>query len=74
MVGAFWQPLGGAGSTRPVLATLPEREYRAGLAEVVKYGVILDDELFGYLEATRADLDGPRRARCWSTSSCAAAG
>jgi 3-dehydroquinate synthase len=33
-----------------VLATLPDREYRSGLAEVVKYGVILDAELFAYLE------------------------
>ncbi len=34
-----------------VLDTLPEREYRAGLAEVVKYGVILDAEFFAWLEA-----------------------
>ena len=33
-----------------MLDTLPEREYRAGLAEVVKYGVILDAEFFAYLE------------------------
>jgi 3-dehydroquinate synthase len=33
-----------------VLATLPDREYRSGLAEVVKYGVILDAEFFAYLE------------------------
>ncbi len=33
-----------------VLATLPEREYRAGLAEIVKYGVIQDAEFFAYLE------------------------
>ena len=41
MVGAFWQPRGVLIDTQ-VLETLPEREYRAGLAEVVKYGVILD--------------------------------
>ncbi len=29
---------------------MPAREYRSGLAEVVKYGVILDPELFVYLE------------------------
>ncbi|MCH5373794.1 MAG: 3-dehydroquinate synthase [Planctomycetes bacterium] len=50
MVGAFWQPLGVLIDTE-VLDTLPVREYRAGLAEVVKYGVILDAELFAYLEA-----------------------
>lgn len=33
-----------------LLDTLPEREYRGGLAEVVKYGVIADAKLFGFLE------------------------
>ncbi len=32
------------------LATLPEREYRGGLAEVIKYGIIADKKLFGFLE------------------------
>jgi len=49
MVGAFWQPLGVLIDV-DVLATLPEREYRAGLGEVVKYGVILDPDFFAYLE------------------------
>ena len=49
MVGSFWQPLGVLIDTG-VLRTLPEREYRAGLAEVVKYGVILDADFFAYLE------------------------
>ncbi len=49
MVGAFWQPLGVLIDTQ-TLDTLPVREYRAGLAEVVKYGVILDGEFFAYLE------------------------
>jgi 3-dehydroquinate synthase len=47
MVGAFWQPLGVLIDTS-VLATLPDREYRSGLAEVVKYGVILDEEFFDF--------------------------
>ena len=55
MVGAFWQPRGVLIDTA-VLRTLPDREYRAGLAEVVKYGVILDAEFFAYLEAHVADL------------------
>jgi 3-dehydroquinate synthase len=55
MVGAFWQPLGVLIDTS-VLATLPPREYRAGLAEVVKYGVILDADFFAYLEANAAGL------------------
>jgi 3-dehydroquinate synthase len=50
MVGAFWQPRGVLIDTA-VLATLSEREYRAGLAEVVKYGVILDADFFSYLES-----------------------
>jgi len=49
MVGAFWQPLSVYIDTK-VLDTLPDREYRAGLAEVVKYGVILDADFFDYLE------------------------
>lgn len=57
MVGAFWQPIGVLIDTE-VLATLPEREYRAGLAEVVKYGVILDGDFFTWLEAHVAELNG----------------
>lgn len=49
MIGAFYQPIGVFIDTA-TLETLPDREYRAGLAEVVKYGVILDAEFFGYLE------------------------
>lgn len=49
MVGAFWQPRGVLIDV-DVLQTLPEREFRAGLAEVVKYGVILDADFFAYLE------------------------
>lgn len=55
MVGAFWQPAGVLIDTA-VLATLPEREYRAGLAEVVKYGVILDAGFFSYLETHAVEL------------------
>ena len=49
MVGVFWQPAAVLIDTE-VLSTLPEREYRAGLAEVVKYGVILDSDFFKFLE------------------------
>ncbi len=57
MVGAFWQPRGVLIDTQ-VLETLPDREYRSGLAEVVKYGVILDAEFFDYLEQHVDDLNG----------------
>jgi 3-dehydroquinate synthase len=53
LVGAFHQPAAVWIDTR-FLDTLPDREYRSGLAEVVKYGVILDADLFGWLE-TNAD-------------------
>jgi 3-dehydroquinate synthase len=49
LVGAFYQP-------RLVLCdletldTLPEREFRAGLAEVIKYGIIFDSKLFAQVE------------------------
>lgn len=56
MVGAFWQPLGVTIDT-DVLRTLPQREYRSGLAEVVKYGVILDADFFAWLEAHAAALE-----------------
>ena len=49
MVGAFWQPKFVLIDT-DVLSTLPDREFRAGLAEVVKYGVILDQPFFEFLE------------------------
>lgn len=55
MVGAFWQPLGVMIDT-DTLSTLPEREYRAGLAEVVKYGVILDAVFFQWLEEHAVQL------------------
>ena len=50
LIGAFHQPLGVWIDTG-MLATLPDREYRSGLAEVVKYGVILDADFFAWLEA-----------------------
>ena len=46
------------------LDTLPDRELRAGYAEVVKYGLLNDAEFFGWLEINgRAVLDGTGNAR-----------
>jgi 3-dehydroquinate synthase len=56
IVGAFWQPAGVL-IDLDVLKTLPDREYRSGLAEVVKYGVILDPDFFQYLEQHREPLN-----------------
>lgn len=49
LVGAFYQPRLVLADLQ-TLATLPEREYRAGLAEVAKYGVIADAKFFNELE------------------------
>jgi 3-dehydroquinate synthase len=49
LVGAFWQPRGVVADIS-TLTTLPDREYVSGLAEVVKYGMILDAEFFHWLE------------------------
>ena len=49
LIGAFYQPRAVVADVE-VLKTLPEREYRAGLAEVVKYGVIADAGFFAWLE------------------------
>jgi len=53
LIGAFHQPCAVLADT-DVLRTLPRREYVAGLAEIVKYGVIGDAALFAALER---DLD-----------------
>jgi 3-dehydroquinate synthase len=60
LVGAFHQP-SLVIADPDTLASLPDREYRTGLAEVVKYGVILDRELFDTLE-THASEVGARDA------------
>ena len=49
LIGAFYQPRLVL-SDPDVLHTLPAREYRAGLAEVIKYGVIADAGFFRFLE------------------------
>jgi shikimate kinase/3-dehydroquinate synthase len=50
LIGAFHQPSLVIADTS-VLATLPQREFRAGYAEVVKYGLIDDADFFYWLEA-----------------------
>ncbi len=56
LVGAFHQPRAVVADTG-TLATLPPREYRAGLAEVVKYGAIGDAAFFAWLEANADALN-----------------
>jgi len=59
LIGAFHQPVGVVIDTK-TLSTLPDRDYRSGLAEVVKYGVILDADFFAFLEAESAGVNGRR--------------
>ncbi|RLS38533.1 MAG: 3-dehydroquinate synthase [Planctomycetota bacterium] len=56
LIGAFHQPLGVV-IDLALLKTLPDREYRAGLAEVVKYGVILDADFFTWQEQNVASIN-----------------
>ncbi len=60
MIGAFHQPLAVI-SDIDVLASLPEREFRAGMAEVIKYGLIGDSDFFIWLEENMEALLGRKR-------------
>jgi 3-dehydroquinate synthase len=69
LIGAFHQPrlvLADLGS----LKTLPPRQFAAGYAEVVKYGLIDDEAFFFWLEANRRDIfaGGPSRAEAVARS------
>lgn len=55
LVGAFWQPRLVLADI-DTLATLADREYRCGLAEIVKYGAIRDATFFAWLEEHAAAL------------------
>ena len=55
LVGAFHQPVAVVSDTS-TLKTLPEREFRAGLAEVVKHAAIADSRLFAFLEKNEARI------------------
>jgi 3-dehydroquinate synthase len=55
LIGAFHQPLAVITDTDS-LATLPDRELAAGLAEIIKYGCIWDPALFDWLDANMAAL------------------
>ena len=49
MIGAFYQPKLVVVDT-DCLSTLPAKEFSAGMAEVIKYGIVWDDEFFFWLE------------------------
>lgn len=52
LIGSFHQPILVIADTG-LLASLPERQFRAGYAEVVKYGLLGDAEFFSWLDANR---------------------
>ena len=55
LIGAFHQPILVIADTA-LLDTLPQREFRAGYAELVKYGLLGDAGFFGWLEAHWRDI------------------
>jgi 3-dehydroquinate synthase len=69
LVGAFHQPVLVIADTA-LLDTLPPREFRAGYAEVAKYGLINDAAFFAWLEANWRDVfsGGPGREHAIATS------
>jgi 3-dehydroquinate synthase len=62
LLGAFHQPLLVVADTA-VLDTLPARQFRAGYAEIAKYGVLGDEAFFAWLEANHADVFAGGAAR-----------
>jgi 3-dehydroquinate synthase len=62
LVGAFHQPLLVVADTA-LLDTLSQRQFRAGYAEVAKYGVLGDEAFLAWLEASHADIFAGGAAR-----------
>jgi 3-dehydroquinate synthase len=69
LIGAFYQPILVVADTA-LLDTLPEREFCAGYAEVVKYGLLGDAAFYSWLEANWRDLfaGGPAREHAIAVS------
>jgi len=69
LIGAFHQPILVVADTA-LLDTLPAREFRAGYAEVAKYGLIGDAGFFAWLEANWQEVfsGGPAREHAIATS------
>jgi 3-dehydroquinate synthase len=69
LLGAFHQPVLVIADTA-VLDTLPPRQFRAGYAEVAKYGLLGDEAFFAWLESNYADIfaGGPAREHAIATS------
>jgi 3-dehydroquinate synthase len=69
LIGAFYQPVLVVADTA-LLDTLPAREFRAGYAEVAKYGLLGDAAFFAWLESNWKDVfgGGPAREHAIATS------
>jgi 3-dehydroquinate synthase len=69
LIGVFHQPILVVADTA-LLDTLPPREFRAGYAEVAKYGLLGDKAFFAWLEANAEDVfaGGPGREHAIATS------
>src|SRR5206468_3715858 len=69
LIGAFHQPVLVLADTA-LLDTLPEREFRAGYAELAKYGLLGDAGFFAWLEANADDVfaGGPAREHAIAVS------
>ncbi len=69
LIGAFYQPVLVVADTA-LLDTLPEREFRAGYAEIAKYGLLGDAAFFAWLEANWKDVfaGGPAREHAIAVS------
>lgn len=57
MIGAFYQPKFVYINTETLL-TLPKREFAAGMAETIKYGLILSKEFYAYIEKNKEQIKG----------------
>ena len=69
LIGAFYQPILVIADTA-ALDTLPQREFRAGYAEIAKYGLLGDAAFFSWLEANWRDVfkGGPAREHAIAVS------
>ncbi|MGF1713437.1 3-dehydroquinate synthase [Photobacterium chitinilyticum] len=70
MVGAFYQPKAVVVDNQ-CLKTLPDREFAAGMAEVIKYGIIADNDFFVWLEQNLEKLQAlDNDALCYAIGRC----
>jgi 3-dehydroquinate synthetase len=69
LIGAFYQPILVLADTA-LLDTLPEREFRAGYAEVAKYGLLGDAPFFSWLESNWREVFGGGPAREQAIAGC----